>query len=115
MTNPLTMDRPASSGGNGPMNPGDIRTVVAKDPKTGEIIKTIHIRRTAGDYVYDLCDAYNAARTRDDIEWFVANGTLHLGAPNAWTARRTKIMEANAETRRDRWKAAQDDNSNQGE
>lgn len=106
MTNPLTMDRPAASTGAGLMKPGDIRTIFVKD-KDGSITKTVTLRRTARDYVYDLCDAYNAARTRDDIEWFVANGTLQLGSPYAWSKNRTAIMAENAETRRDRWKAAQ--------
>lgn len=68
--------------GTGDIPPGETRIVYAKD-KQGNIIKTIEILRTERDYVYDLCDAYNAARSpaplSAGVEWYVANGALLIG------------------------------------
>lgn len=81
MTNPL-LERTRPSGTGGPMNPGDVRTYTARDPKTGEVIKEITIHRTTRDYAYDLCDAYNAACPYSDMEYFVLNGEVKLGRPS---------------------------------
>lgn len=72
----------SGSGGDGPMKPGDTKTIVAKDPKTGEVVRTYTLVRTERPYVYDLCDAYNGSRTKADVEWYVTHtGELKLGEP----------------------------------
>lgn len=81
-SNPLTMARPAFAGYAASMNPGESRTYTARDPKTGDVVKEITIHRTTRDYVYDLCDAYNAARLYADTEYFVLNGEVKLGLPS---------------------------------
>lgn len=101
MANPFTIDRPASGGGNGPMKPGDVRTIQPKDPKTGEITKTFTLHRTDRPYVYDLCDAYNDARTRFDIIWIVAaNGELKLVDDLDWQRSRTEEISKRHERER---------------
>ncbi len=110
MTNPLLAKPNASggSGGGGPMDPGDIRVIHAKD-NHGQITKTFTLERTSRPYVYDLCDAYNAARTRDDIEWYVTPaGELKIGEPREFTAKHTRELERESEIERDRWKRGQD-------
>jgi hypothetical protein len=88
-----------SGGGIGPMMPGDQRVVT--DPKSG---RTITITRTARPYVQDLCDAYNTALTRDDVEWFVTDiGELKLRDRPAWTERHTKDLDRHAERERQEW------------
>lgn len=60
---------------------GETRTWHAKD-KQGNITKTFTLTRTARDYVYDLCDAYNAARSPNaGGEWHVIGGELSFGDP----------------------------------
>ena len=72
-------DAGGGSGGNGPMKPGDVRHLHARDKKTGEITKTYTLHRTDREYVHDLCDAYNAGLDRADVEWAVTdNGELKL-------------------------------------
>lgn len=91
------------SGGDGPMEPGDVRIVEVKD-RNGQVTKTITIHRTDRAYVYDLCDAYNAARTRQDIEWYVsAAGELKLGEPGDWTRNHTDHLARKAERDRQEW------------
>lgn len=110
MTNPL-LARPASAGGSGggPMNPGDVRTIHAKDPKTGEITKTFTLHRTARPYAYDLADAYNAELTRDDIEWAVGeNDQIYLRDKQTFTSRHTRDLAEKAESERQRWKYFQE-------
>lgn len=101
-----------SRGTGGPMQPGDVHTIHAKDPKTGEIIKTFTLQRTARPYVYDLCDAYNAERSdaviRNGGEWYVTpHGELKLGDSSHWTSRRTRELDAQAERDRQLWKQSQ--------
>jgi hypothetical protein len=56
------------------MRPGDQRTVY--DSKND---RQITINRTSRPYVYDLCDAYNAARSNHSVLWIVkANGELGI-------------------------------------
>lgn len=89
---------------SGRMRLGDIRTVIRPDG-TGIVIK-----RTSRDYVYDLCDAYNArlSENRNDIEWAVDQaGGLYLCDRQHWTSQRTKEMEGAYKADRERWKRAQ--------
>lgn len=79
MANPFVLDRPFTAA---PMEPGDVRTYTATDPKTGEVVKTITVRRTRREYCYDLCDAYNEARPHGGMEYFVVNGEVKLGFPS---------------------------------
>ena len=68
MSNPL--DGPSTQQGMR-MMPGESRTFsysVDGQPKT------ITIHRTTRSYAQDLCDAYNANRSRDDVE-YVVDGT----------------------------------------
>jgi hypothetical protein len=81
MANPFSAAETAKSG---KMEVGDVRTVVAKD-KEGNVVKTIHINRTARDYCYDLCDAYNEALTNPDLQYYVDSANQvrlgHRGRP----------------------------------
>jgi hypothetical protein len=78
----LERQRAPTASGGAPMQIGETRIVTARDPKTGEVVKEITIVRTAREYVYDLCDAYNRARPNDKIEYFVINGEVKLGLPS---------------------------------
>lgn len=94
-------------GGGHELAPGEVRTVHAKDA-AGNIVKTINIVRTGRDYVFDLCDAYNDARSGDarqrGIEWYVApNGELKLGDNAAWSRHNAKRIEGCNETERARY------------
>jgi hypothetical protein len=92
--------------GSRDLAPGDTRTIDVKD-KSGNVIKTITVFRTERDYVYDLCDAYNDARTRDakerGIEWFVANGTLAIGHSFEAMKANARATERRNETERARF------------
>lgn len=103
MANPLGTG--TTYGGGGDIPPGETRIVHAKD-KFGNIVKTITIYRTERDYVYDLCDAYNAARSesarRAGAEWFVANGALLLGHSAGSMRENTRQIESRTETERAR-------------
>jgi len=107
MANPFTLERPVNTGGGG-MTPGDVRTIHAKDPKTGEITKTFTLHRTSRPYAYDLADAYNAELTRDDIEWAVGDGDqLYLRDRQTFTSQHTSDLARKAESDRQRWKHRQ--------
>lgn len=93
MTNPLAQSAPVRSR-HWPV--GETRMIGKESP--------IPITRTTRDYVYDLCDAYNQARTRDDIEWFVHDGQLHLGTPLRAALETTRRIERDKEAERTRWK-----------
>jgi hypothetical protein len=86
----------------GDLKPGETRTWHARDKDTKEIIKTFVLTRTERDYVYDLCDAYNDARTQDAIErgveWFVHNGELRIGTSDAWSRANHKRIEQQKQT-----------------
>lgn len=97
----------ASGGGNsgGPMKPGDVRTVPIKDFKTGaDTGRFLVITRTHRPYVEDLCDAYNAARTNPNVEWYVTErGELKLGTPERVAIGHTRALDRQAEDERQRW------------
>ena len=60
---------------------GEQRTWHAKD-KAGNIVKTFTLTRTARAYVYDLCDAYNDARSSSaGGAWYVVGDELRFGDP----------------------------------
>lgn len=104
MANPL--DGGHSGSGGGDLKPGETRTIQAKD-KSGNVIKTITVFRTERDYVFDLCDAYNKARTKDaedrGVEWYVApNGELRIGTSDDWSRRNKRAAESRNETERAR-------------
>jgi len=63
------------------MQVGEQRVYIP-DPKNAPDRRVI-VTRTTREYVYDLCDAYNEARTSDAVEWFVTRkGELQLRAKN---------------------------------
>lgn len=94
-------DTPES--GRGPMSPGDVRIVHVKDGQ-GQIVNTLTIHRTNRPYAYDLVDAYNAARLRHDVEWFVnASGDPQLGDAVGFNEQNTKRLERKAERERQEW------------
>lgn len=104
MANPLKVG--TDGGGPGDIPPGETRVIHAKD-KSGNILKTITVRRTERDYVHDLCDGYNRARSQEVIdrglEWFVApNGELKLGDNAGWSRANLKRIESRNETERAR-------------
>lgn len=106
MSNPL-LNGPSGTGGNGPLRPGDVRIIHAKD-KNGNIIKTYTLRRTERPYVEDLCDAYNEGLGHDGPRWFVAeNGELRMGFPQEFSVALTKELERKAEGERRRWVSRQ--------
>lgn len=83
------------------MKPGDTRTWSTES-------KTYTLTRTDRPYAYDLCDAYNKARTRDDLEFYVdPNGNVKMGTPEAFTKRHTEAIQRRHEQERDQWKRAQ--------
>lgn len=96
---------------SGTLKPGETRTILAKD-KSGNVIKEIVVHRTEREYVYDLCDAYNEARSNDakerGAEWYVApNGELKLGDSSAWSKARHRQIESRNETERARFNRMQ--------
>ena len=104
MANPLKSG--SFSGGGAELKPGETRAFEAKDT-SGNVLKVITVRRTERDYVFDLCDAYNDARTQEakdrGVEWFVApNGELRIGDGNAWSRANLKRIESRNETERAR-------------
>lgn len=104
MANPLDTGLPSTGGRD--LKPGETRTFPAKD-KQGNVVKTITVLRTDRNYVFDLCDAYNQARTREaedrGVEWFVAaNGELRIGTADAWSRANFKQIESRKETERAR-------------
>lgn len=64
----------------------------------------IPVTRTDREFVYDLRDAYNAARTSNETEWFVHNGQLRLGVPDSASLEITRRIERDKEAERARWK-----------
>jgi hypothetical protein len=58
---------------------GEQRTIAIKDGD-GNLIESVHLYRTAREYVYDLCDAYNSREKGNPaVEWVVgADKALHL-------------------------------------
>lgn len=88
----------------GPMQPGDVLSVPVRD-RTGAILKTVIVVRTTRDFAFDLCDAYNAARTADAIDrglaWFVSpTGELKLGIADDWSRENRRQVETRNETER---------------
>lgn len=82
------------------LRPGDVFTWSAGG-------KDFTLHRTERDYVFDLCDAYNAARPQDvidrGVEWYVApNGELRIGTTDEWTRKNLKRAESRLETERAR-------------
>lgn len=57
------------AGASGPLEIGEGRTV-EMGKGSGRFTTII---RTEREYIYDLCDAYNAVLTRDDLEWSVVD------------------------------------------
>src|SRR5687768_16681917 len=91
MTNPLT-DRTAAANSRILMA-GDERTITTK---SGDAITVI---RSSRPYVFDLCDAYNAANRREEIEWRVdAAGALKLGYRADWSRQNARLQEQRRET-----------------
>lgn len=98
---------PAISNG-GPMQPGEIKIIHVKD-SSGQIVRTVTIHRTARDYAYDLCDAYNEAMSEDarrrGLEYYVTNsGEVKLGDRQDWTRQHTIELARKAEHDRQQWK-----------
>ena len=80
--------------------PGDTWAFTAGD-------KTLTITRTTREYVHDLCDAYNAARSDDamarGVEWYVTPaGELRIGSSADASRRITRQIESRLETERAR-------------
>lgn len=102
----LTDDTPGTGNFGRDLQPGEERAWPAKD-KQGNVLKMIKLTRTARDYVHDLCDAYNDARTADakerGVEWFVANGELRIGDSADWSRFNRRQTESRNETERARF------------
>lgn len=81
---------------------GEVRTVIGGN-KDGAEVKTIHIERTAGNYIDDFCEAANVGRTNPDVQWVVgASGGMHLQfikPPKALSEQ----LKAHAEQERQKW------------
>ena len=100
-----------TTGGGGDLKPGESRTILAKD-KQGNILKTMTLYRTTREYVYDLCDCYNAHRTEEakerGVEWYVGpSGELKIGDSAAWSRHHAKQAEGRNETERARFNRMQ--------
>ena len=71
--------------------------------------RKLTIERTSREYIYDLCDAYNEARTKSDLAWYVAGegdgAYLCLGVPEFVITARARALDRAAENDRERWKA----------
>jgi hypothetical protein len=91
MSNPLT-DRTATTDTR-ILLPGDERTVVTKDGRSFTIV------RTSRPYVWDLCDAYNEALTRPELEWRVdVAGNLKLDHRQDWSRQNSRWQQSRRET-----------------
>ena len=102
--NRLTGGSSGSQGDDsGTMRPGESRTIhVNRDG----LNRTWTVHRTTRDYVYDLCDAYNAENKHDDAKWFVTEaGELRIGFPQAFTDDLTRKLAAQRERERQIWLA----------
>lgn len=102
MTNPLdTTDGPR---GGGPWLPGETRTIVGRGKNGAE--KILHITRTDRDFVYDFCDASNAAMSQDardrGLEYYVVNGEMRLGHSAESMRKNAREAESRLETERAR-------------
>lgn len=109
MTNRLDdSEAPASTK---PMMPGEVRTFNGFD-RSGQIVKTVEVRRTNRPYVYDLCDAYNKAM-RSDAKRTGARyevnhaGELQLTFPRKFSEDLTLELDANRERERRDWQHRQ--------
>lgn len=61
---------------------------------------------TVSSYAQQLADRYNAALTRNDIEWAVnSSGGLYLRDREDWQAHHTKEIEREQERERRIWLA----------
>lgn len=55
-------------------------------------------------YVHELCAAYNAARRRDDVEWFVdSSGNLRIGDAPGFIRENNRRIDQTKESERARW------------
>jgi hypothetical protein len=110
--NPLVTGR--EGGGSGDLPPGDTRIIDVKD-KSGNVIKTITVYRTEREYIYDLCDAYNASRSAhakgQGIECYAAGGSLHIGHSFESMRANARRIESRNETERARFIRHQLDNA----
>lgn len=101
--NPLAIGN-VTSGTRTDVLPGQMVTIRRVDKEGREIGPPIVFQRTTRPYVDDLCDAYNAHRTRDDVEWYVTEGgELKIGVPSGFTANLTKQIKRNMEQERREW------------
>ncbi len=94
---------PTSDRKGGQMRVGETRTILDKN-RDGNVRRTLTLVRTTRRYVDDLCDAYNAARTSDDFEWYVdASENLRLRDIPQVSVNRARRTEADREADRKRW------------
>lgn len=99
MANPFLTENTATASH---LREGDTRTVLVRD-KDGSVTKTVNIHRTSRPYVNDVVDAYNMARSRQDIEWIIgADGNPHMQFLQA-PKKLTEAMEARNEADRQKW------------
>lgn len=103
MTNPLD-----GTGGNGPRGPwriGETRVIHGKAKSGAE--KTLHVTRTDREFVYDFCDASNAAMSAEararGLEYYVVNGEMRLGHSAESMRRNAREAESRLESERARY------------
>ena len=77
----------------------------AKRAKAGAALEARPVVRTLRPYVFDLCDAYNEARTRKDLLWIVGRmGDLRLVDDPDWSANHASAVRREAENERETYK-----------
>ena len=77
--NPIRSGTASVSMGRSEPRPGETITISIKTMDGKDTGRSLVFTRTDRPYVEDLCDAYNANRTRKDMEWYVtASGELKL-------------------------------------
>lgn len=76
-------------------------TKLAREIVAGQ---SVAIPRGGPSYAHDLAAARNAQMNREDIEWIVdSNGVMRLQDRPSWSDRRTRELEAEAESQRSQW------------
>lgn len=87
-----------------PWLPGETRTIVGRAKNGAE--KVLHVTRTERDFVYDFCDASNAAMSPEarerGLEYYVVNGEMRLGHSAESMRDNARKAESRLETERAR-------------
>ena len=107
MANPFKSGDGSNYGSGGAMQPGETKTLFAREKDGVTIIKTYTLTRTTRPYVEDLRDAYNADLDGSPIKWVVTpGGELKLTQGLEWSRANLSETKRTMEAERRRFNAA---------